>query len=327
MLQSIKSIIRKWTTPDFVLLNPILRAYYRYKFSADGLVVMLHRVGKVRVERLDANENLKLPNEMLEKMIVAYKKAGFDFVSLDEVHRRIEERRPCHRFISFTLDDGYVDNFTEAYPIFKKHNVPFCIYVATDYPNRKAKMWWYALEQFILDHNVVELSDGTVIQSASKQEKEEAFSSIRRLLLSERGVSVCDIVKDLIVGWNIDIEKYVETEALSWAQIEELSKDPLCTIGGHTVSHPVLSALTEDEVKREIKDGIDELSAHIKKPISHFAYPFGSRNEASDREYAIAESFGFKTIATTNSAPISVKHTLSQRLTRYGFARNNFKEW
>lgn len=320
----VKNAIINRLNPDFIMLNPILRVYYRCKFSSDGIIVMLHRVNSVSTERINSNEYLKLPPNLLEKLILMYQKAGFEFISLDTLYQKIVNKRSSKPFVVFTLDDGYVDNYTIAYPIFKKYNVPFCIYVATDFPDRKAELWWYALEDFLLENSDVKLANGVVLLTKTKSQKELAFCEIRRILLSKRGIDVSTALRSLIPSFDIDIRRYVRTEAMSWTQIEEISKDSLCTIGGHTVSHPVLSSLDESEVYKEIKEGVELLSKHISKPIEHFAYPFGSCNEASEREYVIAESFGFKTIATTINGTISVRKSRLNQLTRYGFSVVNF---
>ena len=79
-------------------------------------------------------------------------------------------------------------------------------------------------------------------------------------------------------------------------QIKAISKHPLCTIGGHTVSHTVLNQLSEEEFRQEVSKGIEKLQAAIGKPIHHFAYPYGSPNEIGEREYHLIREFGFKTV-------------------------------
>ena len=61
---------------------------------------------------------------------------------------------------------------------------------------------------------------------------------------------------------------------LSSSQLEILSKDPLCTIGAHTMSHPTLSKKSVN-LDVEIRDCKKRIEAIIKKEIRHFAYPFG----------------------------------------------------
>ena len=44
-------------------------------------------------------------------------------------------RRP---FACFTFDDGYRDNREHAYPVFKRLNLPFAIYIPTAYAEGRA---------------------------------------------------------------------------------------------------------------------------------------------------------------------------------------------
>ena len=122
--------------------------------GALGVVLMLHRVAEYNKSRLVPNEDLKVSPAFLQKTIDKYKKAGFTFLSLDEVYDVIKEKNKIEKpFVAFTLDDGYLDNYTTAYPIFKRNNVPFCIFVATDFPDKRAILWWISIENLILSNH------------------------------------------------------------------------------------------------------------------------------------------------------------------------------
>lgn len=83
--------------------------------------------------------------DRLESVLVEYLNKGYRFISIDEVCdilQKMQEQSYIQRFfaalitkkfICVTLDDGYEDNYTNAYPIFQKYNIPFCIYVTTSY--------------------------------------------------------------------------------------------------------------------------------------------------------------------------------------------------
>ena len=83
---------------------------------------------------------------------------------------------------------------------------------------------------------------------------------------------------------------------MSWAQVKELSDHPLCTIGGHTVSHPALNTLNEIDFRREIAEGVAILQEKTGHDIFHFAYPYGSPSEIGEREYQLIKDFNFKTV-------------------------------
>lgn len=286
---------------DFVLENkyPLLNPYLRRKATIKGtigVVLMLHRVTDYNKSRLVPNEDLKVSPTFLQKTIDKYRKAGFAFLSLDEVYDVITEKAKIDKpFVAFTLDDGYLDNYTTAYPIFKKNKVPFCIFVATDFPDKRAILWWISIEDLILSNNILQLTDGSTYDCRTYRQKWDTFRLIREKILMLEQRDLLSSLKELFGNYQIDWLAPIQEMSMSWEHIKELGKEPLCTIGGHTMSHPAFIPLTLDEIKDEIDGGIKRLHSVLGYNIQHFAYPYGSINEDGEREYEYLKSFNFKT--------------------------------
>ena len=279
---------------QYPLLNPYLRKKAISK-EALGVVLMLHRVAEYDKSRLVPNEDLKVSPAFLQKTIDKYRKTGFAFLSLDEVYDVITGRNKIGKpFVAFTLDDGYLDNYTTAYPIFKQNHVPFCIFVATDFPDKRAILWWISIEDLILSNNELRLSDGSTFICKTYQQKWDTFRLLREkiLRLDQRNlhISLQKLFADYQINWLDPIQKM----AMTWDNIRELGKEPLCIIGGHTVSHPAFTSLSLDEIREEIDGGINRLKTVIEYDIHHFAYPYGSSKEDGEREYEFLKSFSFK---------------------------------
>lgn len=279
---------------------PLLNYFIRKKAiknGALGVVLMLHRVAEYDKSKLKPNEDLKVSPSFLQKTINKYKKAGFVFLSLDEVYDVITSKTNIDNpFVSFTLDDGYLDNFTTAYPVFKRNNIPFCIFVATDFPDKKAILWWYSIENLILSSDTIRLSDGTTYICHTDQQKWDTFRLIREKILKLDQRFLLKSLQELFINYNIDWLAPIQKMAMSWDNIAELGKEPLCTIGGHTASHPAFISLSPEDIKKEIKRGIERLHTVINYNIHHFAYPYGSEKEDGEREYKLMESYDFKTV-------------------------------
>lgn len=290
---------------------PLLNSYLRKKAIGEGalgVVLMLHRVAEHDKTRLKPNEDLKVSPAFLQKVINKYRKAGFQFVSLDEVYDIVIGKKSIDKpFVAFTLDDGYIDNYTTAYPIFKRNNIPFCIFVATDFPDRKAILWWFSIEELILSHDIIQLSDGTTYTCQSYQQKWDTFRLIREKILNLNQANLLYLLNNLFCAYQIDWLEPIRNMAMSWDNIAELGKEPLCTIGGHTVSHPAFIPLSLDEIKAEISDGIHRLHSVIDYDIKHFAYPYGSVKEDGEREYEFLKSFNFKTAYISFGGAIASK--------------------
>jgi len=74
---------------------------------------------------------------------------------------------------------------------------------------------------------------------------------------------------------------YPPYKMLQEQQIQQLAKHPLCTIGSHTLSHPQLSKLSEQQQYLEIKDCIIWLENLTHKKVDIFAFPSGSYNKTT----------------------------------------------
>lgn len=109
------------------MLRKLKKYCYNVLHPAIGEVWQLHRV----TEEHSIQERLR-PYEItplrLETLIQDYLAKGYEFISITKVAERMTGKQ-VKKFVCVTLDDGYANNYEIAYPIFKKYNVPFCIYV------------------------------------------------------------------------------------------------------------------------------------------------------------------------------------------------------
>ena len=97
---------------------------------------------------------------------------------------------------------------------------------------------------------------------------------------------------------------------MGWQEIALLARDPLVTIGAHTVNHLALAKLPEKAVRSEMdlsRTVIEWRSALGARP-AHLSYPYGDAGSAGAREFAIAAELGFKTAVTTRPGVLFRSH-------------------
>ena len=281
----IKTIEYYFFQERYPMLNYFYRRYGKGK-KANGVVFMLHRVSERIDGHLPNNEHLKVSPSFLENVIVKYKKAGFSFLSLDQLYDIISEKKDIHKpFVCFTMDDGYLDNYENAYPIFKKYNIPFAIFVATDFPDKKAILWWYVIEELILKSSEIHLSDGSKYICKTFQEKWDTFRYIREKVLLLNQTNLVNNLNELFADYNLDWYSPIQDLSMTWEQVNNLTKEPLCTIGSHTVSHVALNKLSIEELDSEILNGVHIIKSHTGYKPAYFAYPYGSPKENGEREF------------------------------------------
>ena len=83
---------------------------------------------------------------------------------------------------------------------------------------------------------------------------------------------------------------------MNWDQVSRLS-DSGMDIESHSCTHSRLSILLPQQAWREIHDSKRILENHLHKPVSVFAYPFGSYD---DKVISLVKEAGFDTAVTVN---------------------------
>lgn len=289
-----------------------LHHIFNKKYSGKGHILMFHRViPKTEAFRVHNHESLEISPEHLEQIILYFKRRNYLFISINDLRHHLKGNSK-RKFVAFTFDDGYLDNLTYAYPIFKKYAVPLTIYITTNFINAKAIMWWYHLEQTLLKKDLWTFTwtdKQYTFECNTRSQKEFAFDEVRKLITSS--FSSQDHLKKLSCLFETDTEvllDYTKDNAMTWQQISDLSKDPLVTIGAHTANHLPLTNLDSTQLHAEIVKSKLEIEDRIGKKVDHFAYPFGKSIEAGEREYEFVKTHQFSTAVTTNIGNIFEEH-------------------
>ena len=282
--------------------------YINDYYTGLATVFMLHRVYPFATNKLASNECLKISPEFLDEFIFTLKTNGYEIISLNTLYTILTRGEKTEKKIVFTLDDGYKDNYTHAYPIFAKHNAPFTIYITTSFPDKKAILWWYILEDLLLEHDELNLSNGQSFQCGNLKEKEFAFLQIRKIIMSLPKKYFLHSLNELFIYYNVNWHSKCDQLVMNWEQIKILSGNKLCTIGGHTLNHYSLNQLEKTEIETEVLEANRLLENKIGQKIEHFAYPFGGSEAIGKRECDIVNKFNFKTATTTRNGNIFLKH-------------------
>ena len=125
-----------------------------------GTILTFHHVRPSRPDPFQPNGLLEVTPEFLAEVIGILRHADIDLISLDEMHRRLVTGDFERRFACITFDDGYRDNKVYAYPVLKRHDVPFAVYVPTSFIERRGELWWLSLEAVIASTDRISIADG-----------------------------------------------------------------------------------------------------------------------------------------------------------------------
>lgn len=289
-------------------------ALFRPLLGGMGAIFMLHHVmpGGGRQPGFAPNYGLEMTPEFLDQVIALVKRRGMDLVSIEEAVERIEKpSRASRRFAVFTLDDGYRDNRGHALPVFKAHNCPFTIFVAPAITDGTCELWWRGLEQIIAQNVKIELEAGGRMQSfatASDAEKWRAWQTLYRPLRNMDQHEQRRWIGLACARYGIDLAAYCRSVAMTWDELRAIAKEPLCTIGAHTVHHYAIARLTEAEARAEMVQSADRIEAELGYRPRYFAYPYGDAASAGPRDFRLAAEAGYRAAVTTRKGLIFAEH-------------------
>ena len=236
------------------------------------LTLLYHRVYDLN---FDKNQLAVTPENFIKQM--AYLRENYKIVRFEQDWKELACDGVC-----ITFDDGYMDNFTEALPILQELDIPATIFITSGHVDTSEEFWWDELERILLDkgreYNKTFALDDDFFSCQWPTEtysaREELYDTLHWLMYNKISVIKRKAWMRQLREWsNVGNTGRKENRAVS---LEVLQKTPpLLTLGAHTVNHPSLKNLSENEQKYEIGQSIKDLECMLKHEISVFSYPFG----------------------------------------------------
>ncbi len=270
--------------------------------DASGFVVTLHHVRPARISSFDPNALLSVTPDFLDRFLGHFIHRGFRFVPVDEL---VADRGGAAdpRRIAVTLDDGYRDNLEHAWPVFRKHSVPFTIYICPGFTDRTSELWWEALAQIIASTDALAPpGEGprAALPTRTPAEKHTMFQ-----LWTEWLTSVADekrqraAIRAFSAIHRLDLAELARELVMDWDEIRAIAADPLCSIGAHTMTHAALARLSPQAAFREIEESVEKIAVEIGARPKSIAFPYGYAAAAGPREAKLAEQAGLSASFTT----------------------------
>ncbi|MCL6706188.1 polysaccharide deacetylase family protein [Pseudomonas sp. R2.Fl] len=272
-----------------------------------GAIFTLHHVRPYSSRPAMINRHLEITPDFLDAAIRKLKADGYRFARLEEIPHLLAAGKG-QPFAVFTLDDGFRNNAEHALPVFRRHGVPFTVFVCKGFSERSHGMWWEVLELLINQSEPVEFDCGDGIRSfplGTVAEKLEAAQAIGAAITREGEAEATARLYDLAAARGIDVRALTEGLVMDRAELADLAREPLASLGAHTVSHRALARLPEREAEAELSASADYVAAITGSRPASFAYPYGDGRSVSETTMAIAAGCGFKAAVTTRPGTLT----------------------
>lgn len=291
-------------------------------FRRGAVVLLYHRVFE---PRSDPQNLCVSPQHFSEQM--EYIRKYLEPMSLQGLAQSFKDTQLPKRAVVVTFDDGYADNLHNAKALLERYEVPGTVFVTTGYVEQEREFWWDELDRLLL-------YPGTLPETLYLNLN---GSNYQWQLREGRGYSAKDF--DCYHDWHVgqdapttrqdlyqslcgllrvlpeDERRHALVELRMWAgemptrrptyravspdEILHLTEGGLVEVGAHTVNHPVLSLLPVVSQKSEIEQSKVYLQKILGRPVSSFAYPYGSRADYTRDSVGLVQEAGFACACST----------------------------
>jgi peptidoglycan/xylan/chitin deacetylase (PgdA/CDA1 family) len=215
--------------------------------------------------------------------------------AVDIVHGRA---RPSGTSVLLTFDDGYRDNYDEAFPVFQQHGVSATFFLPTQFVGTGKLPWWDEIA-----YMVKRTGEARLQLSYPKAAEFE-------LPQGDRGASIVQVLNFFKGSPDVDTERFLtelETVSgvkrpdgaaercfMSWDEARAMEAGGMC-FGSHTHTHEILGRLPYPRQLEELTTSRRILEAELGHPVDTLAYPVGKQNTFSADTFRALEEARYGT--------------------------------
>ena len=191
--------------------------------------------------------------------------------------------------VALTIDDGRHNCYEFLFPLLKEFEIPATFFVVSSFIRQESWIW---------TDKVLWLAEQANPPSELSPHRIEAFFRI----LNQMHPEIRDRrIESISTSMSISIPnnppcKYAPC---SWNELREMMNSGLVDIGSHTVTHPILSSLTDEESWQELTVSRAQIEEALGRKINSFCFPNGKPEDYRPSHLQQAKDAGYTSAVIT----------------------------
>lgn len=267
--------------------------------GAVGLPAVMHsfNVGATTVPILAYHRVLDLPADLenypYNPELVSASVAGFaaqmrhlkhhlNPITFTQLQAAVEGAEPLPpRPVIVTFDDGFDDNYRFAFPILAELRMPATFFLATGYIGTGESFWFERLYGLIAHSTPAAISLDVFARRLTlgatpalrRQTALDLLQVVKHLSNADRLSMLAELEAQL--ADSADLPRHEAwSRPMSWPQVQDMAAAGM-EFGSHTVTHPVLPQVSDEDLAWEMVWSRRTLEQHLPQPCKVFCYPMG----------------------------------------------------
>lgn len=222
--------------------------------------------------------------EIIYKQI-SWLKQNFDVVDVDSLfgNKRIEAGK-----VAITFDDAYQSVFTEALPVIESLKIPCTIFVSGVTLN--GKPFWRDKIRLLMNRSLVQSFIGENIEFCCRHciTQENFYNATKSPKVNSKEMD--DLLDQFIINAEVSLDEMI----YCINKTEYLSGSPYVKYGNHSYNHYVLSSLSKEQQKNEIRANDKVLKNLGLNASKVFSVPFGGDKQFNLDTIEILKDLNYK---------------------------------
>lgn len=205
----------------------------------------------------------------------------FAVVPLAEIGKPPRSRHAGRRRLALTFDDGLRSNVRVAYPILRSLGLTATFFVCPGLIAEGRWLWNQEARERLRSlpaKAIAELAKAALAPAAF-DEPQPFVIWMKTLKIAERR-RVEASIRAATPRFTPSAAQREQFDLATWEELKSL--DPsVVTIGSHSMSHPILTSLSADEIDAELRESRTALERELGRPVPEFCYPNGNLDGAA----------------------------------------------
>jgi len=247
-------------------------------------IVTYHRVTGRKISEIEASLPFLFTSRPVFEKQLMFIKERYNVITFEELMKFGKNGKPPWNCLIITFDDGYEDNFRNAYKSLGKMNLPATFFITVDRIGNKnvRPYWWdrlyYYLKEIQKQENRGFSSEGKTELFPLYEEFKNNVSGLFSRMNKEETDKIEKLLDRMEEEFGINNGKlFRENTVLNWEQISEMSRNH--DFGSHTCSHGNLLRLNDEQKYHEIVESKTTIEKFMHRKVSVFSSPAGHMNE------------------------------------------------
>jgi peptidoglycan/xylan/chitin deacetylase (PgdA/CDA1 family) len=215
---------------------------------------------------------------------LAYLRRHFSVVPLSEIVSRLRSgQTPGNHLAALTVDDGRRNFYEFMFPLLKKSNIPAVLFVVSSFINGEDWIW---------TDKILWLSEQLEPPMELAPERLDGFfRKLNQLTFEARAKTIAELAARM--GVNIPQAPPPKYAPCSWEQLREMVDSGLVEIGSHTITHPILASMSDEESLQEVAASRIQIEQKVGRRIRFFCYPNGQPGDYRSSQIRQVQDAGY----------------------------------